>query len=111
MGDDTMMEVWFKLNDNDVDAVDLPEDTNVRKFRDKVKKKWGNAIDCAPAQLKVFAHGRNDPLKANAPVPPSTFEEPLIVVAQGMPPPRPQQDGESSQCVVVLVYSCSSSSC
>jgi hypothetical protein len=55
-----MLEVWFKLNDNDVDAVDLPKGANVRKFRDKVKKKWGNAnaINCAPAQLKVFApHG------------------------------------------------------
>jgi hypothetical protein len=29
--DKTLLEVWFKLNDNDVDAVDLPKGTNVTR--------------------------------------------------------------------------------
>ena len=104
--DKTMLEVWFKLNDNDVDAVDLHNGTNVRKFRDKVKKKWANAINCAPSQLKVFApHGSEYPLRANSPVPPSAFKDPLIVVTPPSPPPA-QQHSESVRCSpCVFLYS------
>jgi hypothetical protein len=56
--DKTMLEVWFKLNDNDVDAVDLPKGTNMRKFRDEVKDKCTVSLQhCDAAMLHVFAPG------------------------------------------------------
>ena len=100
--DKTMLEVWFKLNDNDVDAVDLPKGTNVRKFRDEVKEKRTVSLQhCDAAMLDVFAPGADpkseDTLDPGDPVPGGTSSKnPLIVVA-----PKPhlqQQVGELSCC-------------
>ena len=97
--DKTMLEVWFKLNDNDVDAVDLPKGTNVRKFRDEVKDKCTVLLhQYDPVMLHVFAPGA-DPKTETAldpgdPVPGDTSSKnPLIVVAP-KPHQQPQQDGE-----------------
>ena len=104
--DKTMLEVWFKLNDNDVDAVDLPKGTNVRKFRDEVKEKRTVSLQhCDAAMLHVFAPGA-DPKTETAldpgdPVPGDTSSKnPLIVVAPKHHQ-EPPQDGEL-RCFLVL---------
>jgi hypothetical protein len=107
--DKTLLEVWFKLNDNDVDAVDLPKGTNVRKFRDEVKDKCTVSLQhCDAAMLHVFAPGA-DPKTETAldpgdPVPGDTSSKnPLIVVAP-KPHQQPQQDGELRYVSCILVF-------
>ena len=78
------MEVWYQLNDYDVDTVYLEVGTRIVNLRDKVKKQWGNDLPCAAPRLMVFAVGANpkndEHLKT---VPSETMGvRPLIVVTR-----------------------------
>ena len=85
------IEVWYKLNDYEVDAVELVEGSKVRNLRKAVKEEWSNTLKGVDSGLlKVFAAGADpntddhldpgDLLKdvAND----TTSKKALIVVAQ-----------------------------
>lgn len=81
------MEVWYKLNDHKVDAVDVPEGLKVRNLKHAIKAKWPELKDIAAARLEVFAADPNtcgtreiqpyDPIPTN-----TTGQNPLVVVAR-----------------------------
>ncbi|KAG7337312.1 hypothetical protein IV203_030143 [Nitzschia inconspicua] len=98
------MEVWYKLNDHKVDAVDVPEGLKVRNLKDAIKAKWPELKDIAAARLEVFVADPNtcgtreiqpyDPIPTN-----TTGQNPLVVVARQ----QQQQAPQLSQLIEAMV--------
>ena len=91
------IEVWYKLNEYEVDAVDIEERSDVRKLKKAIKAEWGNRLAGVDApELLIFAAGQDGPLGPGNPVPiDTTVEIPLIVKApqqQQVAAKRPDED-------------------
>lgn len=97
------MEIWYKLNDYNVDAVDIPEGSKVRNLKHAIKKEWGDRLPWAVAELKVFTAGGNNELQAYDPVPTdSTGPNPLVVVTP-LPEQKHQQQEPRVPSIVQLL--------
>ena len=107
-----MQQIWFKLDDEEPNIVDLTEDAIVYHFRRAVKDEFANTLrDIDAGRLKVYAPNKGTDIEkslaSNKKVSEcraSSYDEPFIVKA---PPKQPQQqNGEFPCCRWLFTYCC-----
>jgi hypothetical protein len=97
------MEVWFKLDDEEANMVDLTEEAIVYHLRRAVKDEFANTLrDIDAGHLKVYAPNKGTDIEKSLASNKKVFEcrassykKPSIVKT---PPKQPQQPNGKLQC-------------